>query len=165
VADYELKTSYENFSIRHEMRPRPNTQTAPSIYDGLGLTGQFAQLLKSAAPQKSFSGGMMPMLTLPGFIDITVIETLYEPNPGWIRMNRVANHYRVWREWGDIPRAMMPNAPPDELVQRVKLITQQSQARAQGRINASAAQARLELQGQEAALRLLDPPGTRYYYY
>jgi hypothetical protein len=146
------------------MRPRPNAQTATSIYDTMGLSNQFAQLMKSATPTKTFSDGMMPMLTLPGFIDITVIETLYEPNPGWIRMNRVAKYYGIWREWGDIPRNMIPNAPPTELVKRVALITQQSQQRSQGRINASAAQARIEQQGQEAALRLLDPPGTRYYY-
>jgi len=79
-------------------------------------------------------------------------------------MNRVAKCYGIWGEWGDIPRNMMPNAPPTELVKRVALITQQSQQRSQGRINASAAQARLEQQGQEAALRLFDPPGTRYYY-
>lgn len=79
-------------------------------------------------------------------------------------MNRVAKHYRIWREWGDIPRATMPNAPPSELVQRVALVTRQSQQRNQGRLDASAAEANMELRGQEAALRLFDPPGTRYYY-
>ncbi|KAF2710237.1 hypothetical protein K504DRAFT_466655 [Pleomassaria siparia CBS 279.74] len=151
------------------MRPRPNTKAAPHVLEGVyssiaGLDAKFAQLMKDATPNKSFSNGMMPMLTLPGFIDITVIETLYEPNPGWIRMNRVVQYYQIWREWGDIPRAMLPQGPPKDLVDRVALITQQSQARARGRIEAARVKASIEQQGQEAALRLFDPPGTRYYY-
>lgn len=118
----------------------------------------------TAATGRSFSNDMMPMLTLKGFIDITVIETLYEPNPGWKRMNQVAQHYIIFREWGDIPRSMMPQAPPKELVDRVALVTRQSAARNKARVDANARRLAADLRNQEECLRMLDPPGTRYYY-
>jgi hypothetical protein len=167
AADFELRTSYENWGIPHEMRPRPNAKTAnlDSFYDSLPLDQSFKRLFKNNYVTKSFTDGMMPMLTLQGFIDITVIETLIEPNPGWLRMNRVAGYYRVWvHQWGEIPRGVMPQVPPRDLVERVALVTRQSLARREGRINDAAAGAALAAQGREAAIRLLDPPGTRYYY-
>lgn len=122
-------------------------------------------LLKASQTPKSFTNGLMPMLTLQGFVDITVIETLIDPNPGWLRMNRVAGFYRVWvHQWGEIPREVMPQLPPRDLVAKVALVTRQSAARREARISDAAAGAAIAAQGREHAIRLLDPPGTRYYY-
>lgn len=167
MADFELKTSYENFSIQHKMQARPNPTTSTymdDLIDSMSFNASFASLMKGSIEKKSFSNGMMPMLMLPGFIDITTIETLCDPNPGWIRVNRIAQHYNIWREWGDVPRSMMPDVPPKELMAKIAIITQQSAARAQTMINANATELAIKAQGQENVLRLWDPPGTKYVY-
>lgn len=166
IADYECTTSYENWSIEHRMVPRPNAQPSTYVSDMIStmpFDASFAKLMNSTIATKSFSNGMMPMLTLRGFIDITVVETLCEPAPGWKRVNMLARHYNIWREWGDAPRSVMPDACPRDLTERIGRVTQASAARNSSRINANAARLRMELDGQDAALRLLDPPGTRYY--
>ncbi|KAH6669269.1 hypothetical protein B0J14DRAFT_566027 [Halenospora varia] len=167
IADFELKTTYENFSIQHKLVTRPNPKKSDymdNLVKSLPFDAKFAKLMSSSMGQKSFSNGLMPMLLLPGFIEITVIETLADPSPGWIRLNRIAQHYNIWREWGDIPRSMMPDVPPADLMTRIAVITTQSQARAQTMINNAQVEAQIQAQGREAALRLLDPPGTRYVY-
>jgi hypothetical protein len=45
----------------------------------------------------------MPMLSPRGFVDITVIEIVGEPNRGTLMLNRVWKHYGVWKERGEIP--------------------------------------------------------------
>ncbi|KAH8679957.1 hypothetical protein BGZ60DRAFT_401015 [Tricladium varicosporioides] len=167
IADFELKTTYENFSIQHKLVTRPNPKKSDymdNLVKSLPFDAGLGKLMASSMGQKSFSNGLMPMLTLPGFIEITVIETLADPSPGWIRLNRIAQHYNIWREWGDIPRSMVPDAPPADLMARIAIITKQSQAKAQTMINNAQIEAQIKAQGQEAALRLFDPPGTRYVY-
>lgn len=137
-----------------------------TVMDQVNLDASFKKIMLDSATssQKTFSDGKMPMLTLRGFIDITVIETLYEPSPGWARINRIAQHYGVWRQMGDMPRSMMPDAPPQELITRVAIIQQQAAAKAQTLINANMAELSMQAQTSENISRLLDPPGTRYYY-
>jgi hypothetical protein len=79
------------------------------------------------------SGGMMPMLSMRGFIDITVIEVLGEPTLGWQKLNNVKNEYGVWLDLGDIPRSMIPAVAPPELVERVTQIGIMAQQRVEQR--------------------------------
>ncbi|KAH7317333.1 hypothetical protein BKA65DRAFT_515772 [Rhexocercosporidium sp. MPI-PUGE-AT-0058] len=76
----------------------------------------------------------------------------------------MAQHYNIWREWGDVPRSMLPEVAPANLVRRIAIVTEQARAKSQKLIDASAAEAAIKAQGRENALRLLDPPGTRYVY-
>lgn len=150
------------------MKPRPNAKKSDymeNMIDSMPFDKEFAKLMKDNTEIKSFTGGMMPMLTLPGFIDITVVETLSDPSPGWIRVNRIAQHYNIWREWGDVPRSMMPEVAPAELMTRIAVITQQSAARVQTMLDANATKLAFQAQASENVLRLFDPPGTRYYRY
>jgi hypothetical protein len=71
LADFELRTTYENFSIEHVLKPRvitPNTDFANVV----GSSSLPAGIVPTSLPP--ISGGMMPMLSLKGFIDITFIE-------------------------------------------------------------------------------------------
>jgi hypothetical protein len=81
---------------------------------------------------------MMPMLSLQGFIDITVIETLSEPAPGWKRVNQIARHYNVFPEWGDCPRIMIPQNPPQELMERIRRCTRLTEERNRNRLATNA---------------------------
>jgi hypothetical protein len=149
------------------MEPRPNIKPNTDIQDMISsssLSTSFAKLMADSADIKSFSGGLMPMITLRGFIDITTVETLCDPSRHWILTNRIAQHYGVWREWGDVPRACLPEEPSKEMLDRVARISVVSQRKAQELIDASAVEAAFKAQGRENALRLFDPPGTRYYY-
>src|SRR4051812_9319772 len=149
------------------MQPRPNTTTSTYLADLLNATSldpSFKQLMLDNSDLKSFSGGLMPMLTRRGFIDLTTVEILYEPSPGWIKLNLIARHYNIWRQWGDVPRSMLPLAPPPELVMRVAAIQQQTEAQARDMIHASAVKASFQAQAAENISRLFDPPGTRYVY-
>ena len=90
------------------------------------------------------------MLSLRGFIDITSIETLGEPTVGWQRLNLAKQYHEVWPEWGHIPRRMVPDFPPQELLDRVARISEYAQRKvaerqearraAQGEWNAQAMQ-------------------------
>lgn len=82
------------------------------------------------------SNGLMPMLSLRGFIDITVVEVLGEPNIGWQRLNNVKNAYGVWPELGDIPRSMLPAVASAEIVDSVTQIGIMAQQRATERAEA-----------------------------
>lgn len=149
------------------MHPRPNATTSTYLADLLNassLDPSYKQLMVDNAEPKAFSGGMMPMLTRRGFIDLTTVEILYEPSPGWIKLNLIARHYNIWREWGDVPRSMLPLAPPPELVTRVAVIQRQAGAQARDMINAAAVKASFQAQANDNISRLFDPPGTRYVY-
>src|SRR4051812_45321566 len=149
------------------MVPRPNAKTSSYIdnmIDSMPFDASFAKLMKDSAERKTFSGGMMPMITLQGFIDISVIETVGDPSLGWLRVNRMAQHYNIWREWGDVPRSMLPEVAPADLVGRIEVVTEQARVKSQKLIDASAAEAEIKAQGRENVLRLFDPPGTRYVY-
>lgn len=106
----------------------------------------------------------MPCLTRKGFADISTVEILGEPSLGWRNLNLVANHYKIWREWGDCPRDMLPPEAPKQLMDRIARVTVLSQKRAADTIEAKRVELAIKQQGQEAAIRLLGPPGTRYYY-
>jgi hypothetical protein len=165
IADFELKQAYDNFSIDYVVAPRPQNQGS----DVADLTSSFSGLLNSAvqsnvsASATSALGNQMPMLTRKGLLDITTVEVLYDPSKGWGNLNRALLQYRLYQERGPIPRSVIPEYPPPEIMERVKRISMLSKAKADQMLAANAAQHRLAAQGRENALDLID--GPRYYYH
>lgn len=70
---------------------------------------------------------MKPMLTRKGFIDLVTIESVADPSAGWTQLTRVVGHYGRWRAWGDLPRSMLPQYAPQDLLDRLARITALSQ--------------------------------------
>jgi hypothetical protein len=160
LADYELKQAYINFSIDHQLSPRRPTAPNTDLKNwAAGLPGLIGSLVPTTL--QPLSGGLMPMLTRQGFIDICTVEFLYDPNRGWAYAKAASRRYAIWREWGEVPRSVLPEVAPPELVNRAKLAQVQAQARAQETIDAHRARAMLEKQGREAALDLVSD--RRYY--
>lgn len=164
-ADYELTRAYKNFSIEHTLSPRnsPANNDMASLTSGIsGLMGSSMSAIMKASAPKPISRGMMPMLTLRGFIDITAVEVLADPSEGWLYTNRALRHYSVWREMGDFPRNMLPDFAPQQVLDRVRRITQVSAQQAQNLLAANYAENAMKAQGSQNALDLID--GGRYYY-
>jgi len=160
LADYELKQAYTNFSIDHQVAPRHNATPNQDFKKWTaGLRGMLGDVLPGALPP--FSGGMMPMLTRQGFVDICTIEFLHDPARGWTYAKAASRRYAVWREWGEVPRSALPDVAPPELVNRTKLMQLQAQARAQETLDATRVQMMLEKQGRDAALDIVSD--RRYY--
>lgn len=171
IADYEMRTVYENWSIDHTLQKRtgaPN-RDMENIYASFpsvaGMTGSvFSNILRNSLQQSSLSGGMMPMISRKGFIEIMSVDIAGEPSVGWQRLNRMARHYNVWRQWGDIPREMLPEFAPPDLLARIEKVAAYSKQQAEQRLEATRAKIEIEQRGREYALQQLDPPGTRYVY-
>ncbi len=158
IADAELRLSYENFSIDHLLQPRV---IAPNR-DFQNFWSSYTPTSVPVLPP--LTDGKMPMLTRKGFIDITTIEVVADPSGGWAMMNRMARHYGVWREWGDVPRDALPESAPAELLNRIKRITEVSRRKAMEKLEAKRIETEIQAQTSENISRLFDPPGTRYYY-
>ena len=170
LADYEFRTVLKNYSFDHVLRKRvtaPNNDMS-GLLDGIpGLNRGFAKLMsKTRSPSildPPASGGM-PLLTRGGFIEITTLEMLGDLTKAWQRFNRIARHYNIWRDWGDCPREMFPIETPGPVKERIARVSTFSQRQAQELIEAARVQAELQDRGRENALRITDPPGTRYVY-
>jgi hypothetical protein len=126
-ADLCTRTAFENFSIDFQLAPRPSSITAPNN-DVDKLTSSFANFMpssvKAAFNVSSPSGGMMPLLTLKGFIDITAIEVLEDPSKGYLDLNSAMRAYdlQFWSERGDIPRSCLPDFSPPNVQARIKRV-------------------------------------------
>jgi hypothetical protein len=128
-----------------------------------GLLGSgFASRLSSSLAIPSISGGVMPLMTRKGFIDITTIETLGDPSIGWMRINRMARHYGLVGQWGECPREMIPEVAPQSMLDRIERIAVYSRRQAASKIEAKRVELALKQQGQQNAIDLIGPP--RYYY-
>ena len=170
LADAELTTAYNNFSIQHTLQKRmqqPNNDVASmtssfSNMMGSGMAQALTNQISSSIP--SPSGGNMPMITLQGFIDITTVEVLHDPSKGWIDLNRALQAYNlpIWKEKGDIPRNMLPEYPPQSVLDRVKVITEKARRDAEEKLAAKHAELALSQAGQQAATDLTDD--RRYVY-
>ncbi|KAJ7664569.1 hypothetical protein DFH06DRAFT_1324113 [Mycena polygramma] len=158
VADAALKRVYDLFSIEYILRPRPRNPNAP-VDD---LTRQLQAL--GTAPPASVSGGLMPLMTLKGFIDITTVEMLSDPSAEWGSISRAVKVYDLpeVRAWGDIPRSVLPDEPDPRMKARVARATAVS--REQGARELEAAQVRAMFQAQ-ASQNVLDLFDDRRHYY
>ncbi|KAF8212770.1 hypothetical protein K438DRAFT_1957377 [Mycena galopus ATCC 62051] len=136
TADKALKHVYDLFSIEYSLRPRP----------------------------ASSCGGMMPLLTLKGFMDITAVEMLCDPSTEWGSISRVIKAYDLpsVQGWGDLPRTVLPEEPHPQMKARVARVTAVSREQDKRALEAVRVRTMLQAQGEQNALDLLDD--RRYYY-
>jgi hypothetical protein len=109
---------------------------------------------------------MRPMLTKAGFIEFSAIELLSDPPPPSLTLiSRCRRYFNIWRECGDVPRSMMPDVPPPDLVARMDALKANQEAKAiakaQTRVRANAAKLALRTQGEQNSLDLIGY-GRRY---
>lgn len=77
----------------------------------------------------------------------------------------ILRHYGVWRELGDIPREVWPENVPVELSRQVQKMSEGARKRAGEMVRANAVKLQMQALGEQNAVDLLDPVGTRYTYY
>ncbi|KAL4866102.1 hypothetical protein BDV12DRAFT_139842 [Aspergillus spectabilis] len=164
IADRELADHFTAYAADFALRPRtPPTTPVNSPLDPLSYLppDQRATMARFMPPPKAstfLSGGQKPMLTLQGWTHLTVLSVLLDPSSSWIQINRVIRTFRipVWTEWGDIPRDMLPLSPHQPEMERVRVMLEGARLNAEQEIDAVHARLKLEQQGQQNALDLLD---------
>jgi hypothetical protein len=104
------------------------------------------------------------MLTLHGWTSLSICGALLNPSAAWGELNRAMRHYRLplWTKWGDIPREMLPLAPHQAEVERVRIMHEGARINAERELDSLQARLLLEKQGRQNALELLDD--RRYVY-
>jgi hypothetical protein len=112
----------------------------------------------------SVSGNQKPMLTFNGWTNLMICGTLLNPSAAWGDLNRAMRHYRLplWSKWGEIPREMLPLAPHQPEVERVRVMHEGARINAERELDALQARLMIEKQGRQNALDLLDD--RRYVY-
>jgi len=53
----------------------------------------------------------MPMISRQGFIDVSALEYLGNPDRAYVCVRQAMNEYGIWRELGKMPRQMLPENP------------------------------------------------------
>ncbi|KAJ7581176.1 hypothetical protein C8J56DRAFT_1057174 [Mycena floridula] len=167
VADQALRNAYDLFSIEHILKPR-NSPVTPSPF-----AAQYAKILGPAlaaslaanSAQKSPTGGMMPLLTMKGFVDITAVEALCDPGRHWGCFSRIVKQYNILQSWGPIPRTVLPEVAEPMMLSRVETITTFSKARGERQLEAARVQAELQARGRQNALDLISDTHYVYRYY
>ncbi|RDW78830.1 uncharacterized protein DSM5745_05682 [Aspergillus mulundensis] len=163
IADRELTDHFTAYSIDFALHPRTPSQSSSSEPNPLNplsyLPASQRPSLSRFMPQiPSVSGGRKPMLSLRGFSELALTSVLLNPSSAWSQLNRVIKVYRIpaWLEWGDLPRDMLPLAPYQPEVDRVRVLMEGARARAEEEVDAAHARAKMEQRGRQAALDLLD---------
>ncbi|KFY68401.1 hypothetical protein V496_01108 [Pseudogymnoascus sp. VKM F-4515 (FW-2607)] len=160
-ADYQLRQEYINLSVDHVMAPRPpaapNTDLRSSFSSLRNIIPpSLSQIFDSIPTGNSISGNQMPLLTRRGFIDICATEFLYYPNAGFSYVTKAVRHYGIWREFGDVPRNVMPAVAPQELIDRVKIINIEATRKAEELLAAKTVETNLAAMGRRNAVNLTD---------
>lgn len=112
----------------------------------------------------SVSGNQKPMLTLHGWTSLTICGALINPSGSWGDLNRAMRRYRLplWSKWGDIPREMLPLAPYQREVERVRILQEGARIKAQQELDAMKTKLSFDKQARQATLDLFDD--RRYVY-
>jgi len=177
MADKALKHAYDLFSIDHIVKERPKEITTPCVntlaaqFQGLGIPYN-----PSSSPGASMvgSGGLMPLLTRKGFVDITSVEALCDPSTEWGNLRRVIKLYASapnagpmakYRDRSELPRIVLPEMPDSRMLDRVKRITEFAKAKAQEELDAARVMANISAQGRRNALELIGDYRYEYRYY
>lgn len=160
MADAALKRAYDLFSIEYILNPRARDPNAPVD----ALTRQIQSLGLATVLPPSVSGGMMPLLTRKGFVDITAVEVLCDPSKHWGAFARMLALYDLpaMRAWGALPRSVLPEEADARMLKRVVQIQEFAKEQAERELKAVYVQKKLQAQGQAAALDLISD--RRYYY-
>ncbi|KAI0162963.1 hypothetical protein BJ166DRAFT_497627 [Pestalotiopsis sp. NC0098] len=140
MADAELKWTYEAWSFDHKVVTR-----APG------------------RAQLPFGG--RPLLSPRGSADLMAVEHAADPMRAHRGLNAVLARYRIWPHLGPLPRACLLPAMPDQVRARVAAARRTAEANAREILEANQVRLRIEAQGRQNALELLDPPYVRRYYY
>ncbi|KAL5336303.1 hypothetical protein BJX70DRAFT_287756 [Aspergillus crustosus] len=172
MADRELKDHFTAYGTDIALRPRtPPSTPVKSPLDPLSYLppaqrAAMSRFMPAQSTATSLSGGQKPMLTFRGWTHLTVLSVLLDPSSSWGQLNRAIETFRipVWREWGDIPRDMVPLAPYQPEVERVRVMLEGSRLNAEQEIDAVHARLKLEQQGRQNALDLLDDRRWVYRY-
>ncbi|KAF7298615.1 Oleate hydratase [Mycena indigotica] len=163
AADAALMRAYDLFSIEYILRPRPRNPNAPVDPLTRQLRASLGGLADQMVPPPA-SGGVMPLLTLKGFAEITAIEILADPSRGWGNLSRVLKMYGLEAAlgWGPLPRSVLPEDPDQRVLARAARVQATAEERAERELQAEYTKNRIAKQGREYALALLDD--RRYVY-
>lgn len=165
MADRELADHFTAYAVDFALRPRtPPTIPVKSPLDPLSyLPAAQRSAMSAFMPAQStyantLSGGRKPMLSFRGWADLTICSVLLNPSASCGQLNRAMQAFQlpIWREWGDIPRDMLPLAPYQPEVERVRVLLEGARLNAEQEVDAVHARLKLEQRGQENALDLLD---------
>ncbi|GIC86283.1 uncharacterized protein Aud_002651 [Aspergillus udagawae] len=163
LADRELADHFTAYGVDFAFRPRtPPTTPVNSPLDPLSYfpPAQRAAMaaFMPATPVNSLSGGKKPMLSFRGWTDLTVCGVLLNPSASCGELNRAMQAFQlpIWREWGDIPRDMLPLAPYQPEVERVRVLLEGARLNAEQEVDAVHARLKMEQRGEQNALDLVD---------
>ncbi|KAJ7488413.1 hypothetical protein FB451DRAFT_1553791 [Mycena latifolia] len=154
VADAALRRVFDLFSIEYSLTKRAR---APKAFGaGIGT---------NIVPPPA-SGGLMPLLTFAGFMEITSVEILCDPSAHWGNLSRVLRLYDLpaLRAWGPLPRSVLPEEADPLMIARVEKVSAFSKAQGQRELAAAMARNKLQAMGEQNALDLLDDRRYRYTY-
>ncbi|KAG5649398.1 hypothetical protein H0H81_004109 [Sphagnurus paluster] len=152
-ADKALKDVFDLFSIDHNLLQRAQRpQTSPT-----GLNSFYKNVLGSFAPSVQGPTPPMPALTRRGFIDINIIEVLSDPSREWANISRLLRKYNLprYREWGDLPRSVLPSVPNQATLDRIKGATAFAHQRAANELEAARMQAEIQRRSNQIAVDLV----------
>ncbi|KAL4928759.1 uncharacterized protein BDV17DRAFT_281834 [Aspergillus undulatus] len=161
MADRELTDHFTAYSVDFALQPRtpPSTpKPTPLISLSYFPTSGSRTLSRFTQSQPLLSGGQKPMLSFRGFSELMLISVLLNPSSAWGQLNRVMKTYQIpaWTEWDDLPRDVLPLAPYQPEVERVRVLLEGARLNAQQEVDAVHARLELEKQGRQHALDLLD---------
>ncbi|KAJ7101245.1 hypothetical protein B0H15DRAFT_990853 [Mycena belliarum] len=163
AADAALRRVFDLFSIQYELRTRLRPPSAP--VDPLTRTLQaFSATLGTSLAPAAPTGAHMPVLTFPGFLELTSIEVLCDPSAHWGNLTRVLRLYNLptLRAWGAMPRAMLPDEADPRMLGRVAKVSAFAKAQGERELAAAVAKSRMEAIGRQNALDLIDDRRYRY---
>ncbi|KAE8445918.1 hypothetical protein EG329_012697 [Mollisiaceae sp. DMI_Dod_QoI] len=110
IADLELSLYFSDNDISHKLNVR--TKTPISQASGEEPTSAVEKRIRQSISFKP----NMPMLSRQGFIDLTAIEYLKDPDKAYQYLLRAIQEYRIWKGLGEPPRAIFPDhALPEDL--------------------------------------------------
>ncbi|KAK9426269.1 hypothetical protein SUNI508_02710 [Seiridium unicorne] len=109
--------------------------------------------------------GGMPLLSLRGFTDMMAVEHAGEPERAHRGLNAVLARYQIWPHLGPLPRECLLEERPAQVQRRVEVVTERGRRAAKEMLEANQARMRIQDEGRQRALELLDPPYVKRYYH
>ncbi|KAL4807862.1 hypothetical protein BDV18DRAFT_159072 [Aspergillus unguis] len=154
IADRELTDHFTAYSVDFALRPRTPSPTQNPSNPLSFLPSTISNLI----PRTSVSGNQKPMLSQRGFADLTLCSILLNPSSAWGQLNRAMRAFKIpiWIECGELPRDMLPLAPWQPEVERVRILLEGARMKAEEEVDALHARLKMEQKGRQAALDLLD---------
>lgn len=86
---------------------RPKS-TTPEEVEGAEMIEPKSPAKERVKESMSF-GANMPILSRQGFIDLSAIEYLVSPTKGHEYLQKAIAEYGIWKQLGELPRAMLPD--------------------------------------------------------